>query len=72
MLGNTIQPASYRFSTLDRAHPADQNQEGRLQGIFGIMGVTQQPPADAEKHGTMPPHEKGEGTFVPIGYKSLQ
>ena len=46
-----VQPAAEGIPTADGVPLFDQDQEGGLEGIFGIMRVAQDSAADAQDHG---------------------
>src|SRR5262249_38999389 len=48
--GDSVQPASQRSVFAKRAKSLRQHQEGGLEGVFSILMVLQDPPADAEDH----------------------
>ena len=57
-------PTDSRFTT----DPAlRQHQEGRLEGVLGVLLVTQQPSADAVDHGTVQPDQRRESRLVARG-----
>ena len=67
-----VQPARQGVSSPDRAALLDQDQEGRLEGVLGIVRVAQDPPADAQDHRSVPPHQRLEGPGVPLGEETLE
>ena len=67
-----VQPAPQGVSSPDRAALLDQDQEGRLEGVLGIVRVAQDPPADAQDHRPVPPHQRLEGPGVALGEETLE
>ena len=67
-----VQPARQGVSSPDCAPLLDQDQEGRLEGILSIVGVAQDPPADAQDHRSVPPHQRFEGPGIPLGEETLE
>ncbi len=73
--GNAIEPPPDRALDANRAGLAHQDQESRLKGVFGIVRIGQNPPADAQHHRSVTLHERGKGKlgrFVATGQESLQ
>ena len=59
-----MQPRADRLSS-DRPGTAGEDQEGGLAGVFGVLGVAEQPAAGAEHHPVVPPDQLGERLLVP-------
>src|SRR5262249_39079179 len=57
---NTIQPAREQVWIADRPSLACQNQEDGLEGILGIVHVTQDLPADVQNHRPVPAHKRSK------------
>ncbi len=55
-----MEPAHDRALLADRGGFADQDQEGRLKGILGIVPFTKDRLTDAKHHRTMPLDESRE------------
>ena len=56
----------------DGVDASDQNEKGRLKGILGFMGVTQQPSADTINERTVARDQDGEGALVPTLTKAIK
>jgi hypothetical protein len=57
-MADTEQPGARRTAPVNRVRPPDQNQEGRLEGILGIVLVSKNGPADAQHHCAMSLHQE--------------
>jgi hypothetical protein len=53
-VGDTVQPIPDRLAWPHRARLADQDEEGRLEGVLGVLGVVEDAPADAQDHRAVP------------------
>jgi hypothetical protein len=49
-----------------------QNEKSGLEGVLGLVGVAQYPPADAEHHRAVPGNEDCEGAFVLLPNEAAQ
>src|SRR5207253_490064 len=49
-----------------------QDEEGRLEGVLGILLVVEHAPADAQDHRPMTADQGGEGGFVTAGGEVVQ
>ena len=58
--GDAVEPAPDRFLPPHGAGPADEDQEGGLEGVLGVVLVAQDRAADAEDHRPVPLHQGGE------------
>ncbi len=67
-----VQPAPQAVSPPDRAAFLDQDQEGGLEGVLGVVWVAQDRPADAQDHRPMPSHQHFEGPAVAPGEETLE
>ncbi len=52
-IGRPVQPTGQRVAVANRAGLADQDQEGRLEGIMGIVRLVQNQLTDAKHHGAV-------------------
>src|SRR5262249_28415632 len=50
----------------------DQDEEGGLEGVIGVVGVVQDTAADALDHAAVPLDEGGEGGFVAVAGEASQ
>ena len=67
-----VQPARQGVSSPDRATLLHQDQEGSLEGVFSIVLVAEDRPADSHDHRAMPSHQGFEGPRVTLREKSLE
>ena len=61
---DVIQPAAQHDAAADRAGLLDQDQEGGLEGVLGVVGVAQDAVADAQDHRSVPRHQRLEGRGI--------
>src|SRR5205823_12263680 len=66
------EPADHRRAAVDRWGLSSQGEEGRLEGVLGLVLVTEQAAADAPDCPAMPPGQQLEGIGVAPGYEVLQ
>src|SRR5262249_7990929 len=71
-LSDAVQSGGERAPVPDRGGPADEDQEGRLEGVLGGMDVAEQAAADAEDEGAVPLHQQGERGLVAADQETLQ
>ena len=50
----------------------DEDQEGRLKGILGVMPIAQQPMADRQDHWPMAVEQDGKGRLFPVAAEPFQ
>jgi len=65
------EPVTQQVGILDRAGLAGQHEEHRLKGVFGMVNVTQELPADVQHHRSVPGHQRGE-TLSPRSHRALR
>jgi hypothetical protein len=70
--GNGMEPASDRGRLTERRCFAQQDQESGLEGILGVVGITQNPPADAPNQRPMAAHQTGKRAFVLLPAQLLE
>ena len=70
--GHAVQPVAKPFGPLDRAGLARQHQEGRLEGVLGILLLTQHAAAHAQDQRAVALHQRGKGVPVKAAAKALQ
>ena len=63
--GDPVEPACRRVLTPDRARPPGEDEEGRLEGVLGLVSVAEHAPADAEDHRSVAEDQHPEGSFLP-------
>ena len=49
-----------------------QHKERGLEGVVGIGGIAQQPPADRQHHRTMSPHHGRERFFIALAHEAIE
>ncbi len=59
-----MKPVAKQVRITDRPRPECQNQEDGLEGILGVMVITEELPADAEHHGSVAPDNARECCFI--------
>ena len=69
--GNAIKPTS-DIPTAYRPSSPSQDQENRLERIFGVLRVAQHAATNGEHLGSVPPHQHLERGRVAAGDKLLQ
>jgi hypothetical protein len=57
---------------MDGCGLADQDEEGGLETVLGIVNIAQDAPAHTEDHGPMPAHQRREGRLIPALNKQVQ
>ena len=57
------EPARDRPAPADGPRPAGQHEEDGLEGVFGVVGVVEDTPADPQHHRAVPDHQLLEGRF---------
>ena len=58
---HAVEPGGQRIPPPDRSRLAGQDEEGGLEGVLGVVHVTEHAPADAEDHRPVSFHQRGEG-----------
>ena len=61
---NTVQPVSQPVGVVNRAGLASQDEEGRLEGVLGMMPVTQELLANTQHHRPVPRHQDRESSLA--------
>src|SRR5947209_4266087 len=62
-MGNPVQPVPHQFPRHDGGRLADQDEEGGLEGVLGVV-VVEQAATHTPHHGAVPHEEGGEGRLV--------
>jgi hypothetical protein len=65
LVGDAVQPAADHLSRRNGSGLADEDKECGLEGVVGVVVVSQQPAAHAQDHRPMPAHQGFKGRFVP-------
>src|SRR5258708_12600987 len=65
-VGHAVQPVAEQFRSPDRPRLADQNEEGSLEGILGVVGVAEDTAAAPEHHWAVPTPHPDKTAFVPL------
>jgi hypothetical protein len=71
-LGDAVEPTARRVPLGDRAGFANEDKKRSLEGIFRIMCVTEDAPADPENHGPMPLQDGLKGSLILFENKAFQ
>jgi hypothetical protein len=58
-----VEPRRDRVAAPDRPGRAGQDEERRLERVFGVVRVAEQAATDAKDHRPVPLDERGEGQF---------
>ena len=72
---DAVQPAREGVAASERLGPGDEDEERRLEGVVGVIGVGQDPPADPVNHRPVPLDDRGEGQLGELavaGQESLE
>src|SRR5579884_2016164 len=72
LISHAIEPVADHFSRRDRRRPANEDEEGSLKRIFGIVMVAEKTAADAPDHPAVPPYQSGGGSFVALFDEAIQ
>src|SRR5207245_2118492 len=59
-----VQPVGDHLFWDDGGSLADEDEEGRLESIFGVVMITEDTTADAPDHRPMPPHQGCKSRFL--------
>jgi hypothetical protein len=70
--GHAVKPIADFLAWLDALGIAGQNEKRRLKGIFGIVMVGQDPPADAPNHWPMTLHQRPHGRLFASAYVTFE
>ena len=74
-VGDLVQPGAERIPHPEPARPLHQDQERGLEGVLGVVRVSQHAPADPQDHRPVPLHQDREGQLgglAPVGGEPLQ
>jgi hypothetical protein len=69
---HTVQPVRQQLAVAQRARPADQDQERRLERILHVVRIVEQPPADAQDHRAVPRHDRLKRDLVALAREPRQ
>jgi hypothetical protein len=72
LVGDAVQPVADLFARYDGRRLADENQEGRLERILGVVVVAEDPTAHAQDHRAQPSHQSLKGRFLASGDEAFQ
>src|SRR5688572_2894136 len=59
-----MQPAADRLLPLNRSRLAGEDQEGCLKRVLGVVGISQDAPADTKDHRPMSAHQPSEAGLI--------
>ena len=65
-----VQPAARCLPGDDRARLASEDEEGRLEGVLGVVPVPQDAAADTPDHRAVPPDQGRKGVPIPLRDKA--
>ena len=71
-VGDAVEPLAEPFGLTQAARLLDEYEERGLEGVFGVLVVAEDTPADAEDHRSVPPHQRGERGGIARGDKPPQ
>ena len=66
-VGDAVEPASDGLAVGDGGGLLGQDEEGRLEGVLGVLGVAEDAAADGQHHRPVPAHQGREGGVVAAG-----
>src|SRR5262249_50889814 len=69
---DSVEPVAQEFRLGDGRGLAHEDEEGRLECVFRVLGVAEDAPAQGQDHRTVPPHQGLKRVLVPVGQESLQ
>ena len=69
VVGHAVQPAGQRAGGPDVGGLPRQDQERRLEGVFGVLPVAEDVLADAQDHRPVAGHQRLEGRRIAGGEK---
>jgi hypothetical protein len=67
-----VQPGGQRRPGSDGAGAAGQDEERRLEGVLGQVGVGQQAAADAPDQRPVPGDQRGEGGLLAVAGEAVE
>jgi hypothetical protein len=67
-----VQPGTHCTALTNGPGPAGKHAKDRLKGVFGILFVAEDAPANAQHEPAVPPHQDGEGRLLLLGREALQ
>ncbi len=60
-IGHAVEPGADALARHDRVPLADEDEEGGLEGIVGVVDIAEHAPADAQDHGAVNADQGAEG-----------
>jgi hypothetical protein len=70
--GDAVEPVAQQCPAGDAARLSRQDEEGGLEGVFGVLRDIERSPAHGQDHGPMSLHQRGEGRLIPSGGEPLE
>jgi hypothetical protein len=70
--GDLVEPTCQGFALPDGRCLAGEDEERRLEGVFGILGLVQHLSAHAQYQRPVPPHESVESGLVPSANERME
>ena len=71
-MGNLIEPRPQSDVAPERARFLHEDQECRLEGVFGVARIFQDSPADVQHEGSVPRNQGLERLAVACGDKTVE
>ena len=67
-----MQPARQRVLFANGSRSSRQDEEYRLEGILGVLGLPEESPTQSQHHRAVPAYQFLKGRLVAASHKSLQ
>jgi hypothetical protein len=71
LVSHPVEPIGHHLPRHDRGRLADEDKEGRLKGVLGVV-MAEKTAADSPDHGAVALHQSREGSVVPLLDEPLQ
>jgi len=71
-VGHAVEPVADHLPRSDRRRPADEDEEGGLEGVLGVLVAGEYAAADPPDHRGVPSHEGFQSRPVPAADEALQ
>ena len=72
LVGHAVEPVGDHLPRHDGSRLADEDEEGGLEGVLGVVVAVEDPAADAPDHRAVPLHQGGERRFLAAAEVALQ
>jgi hypothetical protein len=70
-MGDPMQPARQGVTLLQARELPGKQEKGCLKGVLTVLGMLQDPPADAVHHGSVAAHQCLKGSLVRTGKQTF-